>query len=86
MAYRYDVAALGSAIVDVLAPVDDKFLLDHNITWPTLLNGTGQTDYARAYGVTDIPASVVVARDGTVAHVDLVHDHLDDAIAKELER
>jgi len=31
MAYRYDVAALGSAIVDVLAPVDDKFLLEHNI-------------------------------------------------------
>lgn len=31
MAYRYDVAGLGSAIVDVLAPVDDEFLLEHNI-------------------------------------------------------
>lgn len=31
MAQSYDVAALGSAIVDVLAPVDDDFLLTHNI-------------------------------------------------------
>ena len=31
MAHSYDVAALGSAIVDVLAPVDDAFLLTHNI-------------------------------------------------------
>ena len=31
MAHAYDVAALGSAIVDVLAPVDDTFLLTHNI-------------------------------------------------------
>jgi sugar/nucleoside kinase (ribokinase family) len=31
MSRTYDVTAFGSAIVDVLAPVDDKFLLDHNI-------------------------------------------------------
>lgn len=31
MAYTYDVAAIGSPIVDVLAPVEDQFLLDHNI-------------------------------------------------------
>jgi sugar/nucleoside kinase (ribokinase family) len=28
---RYDVAALGNAIVDVIAPADDGFLLTHNI-------------------------------------------------------
>lgn len=31
MPHSYDVAAIGSPIVDVLAPVDDQFLLDHNI-------------------------------------------------------
>ena len=31
MPHSYDVVAVGSAIVDVLAPVDDQFLLDHNI-------------------------------------------------------
>jgi sugar/nucleoside kinase (ribokinase family) len=31
MAHAFDVAALGSAIVDILAPVDDKFLADHAV-------------------------------------------------------
>jgi sugar/nucleoside kinase (ribokinase family) len=31
MAQNYDVVAVGSAIVDVLAPVDDQFLLTHNV-------------------------------------------------------
>ena len=31
MAQKYDVVAVGSAIVDVLAPVEDDFLLTHNI-------------------------------------------------------
>lgn len=31
MAHRFDVAGLGNAIVDVLAPVDEQFLLDHSI-------------------------------------------------------
>lgn len=31
MQQRYDVAGLGNAIVDVIAPADDAFLLQHNI-------------------------------------------------------
>jgi sugar/nucleoside kinase (ribokinase family) len=31
MALEYDVAGLGNAIVDVIAPADDAFLLQHNI-------------------------------------------------------
>src|SRR5258707_8011677 len=31
MAHRFDVAGLGNAIVDVLAPVEEQFLLDHSI-------------------------------------------------------
>jgi sugar/nucleoside kinase (ribokinase family) len=31
MSRAYDVTAFGSAIVDVIAAVDDRFLLDHNI-------------------------------------------------------
>ena len=31
MSTTYDVTALGSAIVDVIAAVDDRFLLDHNV-------------------------------------------------------
>lgn len=31
MPYSYDVAGIGNAIVDMIAPVDDGFLLKHNI-------------------------------------------------------
>ena len=31
MAHSFDVTGLGNAIVDVLAPVDEQFLLDHSI-------------------------------------------------------
>jgi sugar/nucleoside kinase (ribokinase family) len=31
MAHTYDVAAMGNALLDVLAPADDAFLLRHNI-------------------------------------------------------
>ena len=31
MAHTFDVAGLGNAIVDVLAPVSEQFLLDHSI-------------------------------------------------------
>ena len=31
MADPYDVAAMGNALLDVLAPADDAFLLRHNI-------------------------------------------------------
>jgi thiol-disulfide isomerase/thioredoxin len=75
----------GESLASVLPDVR-RFLLDHNIVWPTLVNGAGDADYARAYGVTEIPANVLIAKDGTVAHVDLVRDHLDDAIAKEVAR
>jgi sugar/nucleoside kinase (ribokinase family) len=31
MAHKYDVAGLGNAIVDVIAPAEDAFLLEHNV-------------------------------------------------------
>ncbi len=31
MIATFDVAGLGNAIVDVIAPADDRFLLEHNI-------------------------------------------------------
>ena len=31
MAHKYDVAGLGNAIVDVIAPTEDAFLLEHNV-------------------------------------------------------
>ena len=48
-----------------------RFLLDNNVRWPNLINGTGTNDYAKAYGVAEIPSNVLIGRDGTVIHLDL---------------
>jgi thiol-disulfide isomerase/thioredoxin len=60
------------------------FLLDHNVGWPTLINGQGDNDYAKAYGVTELPANVLIAKDGTIAHIDLVNKNLEPAIARAI--
>lgn len=59
-----------------------RFVMDHNIRWPNLVSGTGARDYARLYGVTDIPASVLIGRDGTIIHLDLWRKNLERVIAK----
>jgi len=70
------------AKLETVMPNIRHFLLDHNVTWPTLINGPGDKDYAGAYGITEIPANVLVARDGTVADIDLVAKNLEATIAR----
>jgi thiol-disulfide isomerase/thioredoxin len=62
-----------------------RFLLDYNVTWPTLMSGQADKDYAGLYGVTEIPANVLVGKDGTVVHIDLVRKNLEPMIARVLE-
>jgi thiol-disulfide isomerase/thioredoxin len=61
-----------------------RYLLDYNVTWPTLLNSPGEHDYAASFGVTEIPASVLIGRDGKVSHLDLVGKKLEKAIAQAI--
>jgi thiol-disulfide isomerase/thioredoxin len=70
--------------LETVMPNIRHFLLDHNVGWPTLINGQGDKDYAKAYGVSEIPANVLIARDGTITHIDLVHKNLEPAIAKAI--
>ena len=63
-----------------------RFVLDHNIRWPNLVNGTGAQDYAKAYGVSDIPANVLIGRDGSVVHLDLTARNLESVVAQQLGR
>jgi thiol-disulfide isomerase/thioredoxin len=72
----------GGQKLETVMPNIRRFLLDHNVRWPNLVNGTGSHDYAGAYGVTDIPANVLIGRDGTVAHVDLVRKNLDSVLSR----
>ena len=61
-----------------------RFLVDHNVLFPNLVNGAGSADYAKAFGVTDIPANFLVGRDGTIQNVDMAPARLESAIRKAL--
>jgi peroxiredoxin len=56
---------------ETVLPNIRRFLTDHNVRWPNLINGTGTNNYAQAYGVTEIPSNVLIGRDGNVIHLDL---------------
>ncbi len=68
--------------IESIMPNVRRFILDHNIRWPNLINGTASAqDYARSHGV-EIPANVLIGRDGTVIHLDLTRKNLDTVIAR----
>jgi thiol-disulfide isomerase/thioredoxin len=76
----------GGAKLDTVMPNIRRFLLDHNVRWPTLINGSGEKDYATSYGVTEVPANVLIGRDGVVAQIDLVQKNLEPVIARVVGR
>lgn len=50
MGAEYDVVALGNAILDVIAPVDESFLLEHDIP-KARMNMINEARCAYLYGV-----------------------------------
>ncbi len=73
-----DTQENGGQKLETVLPNIRRFLLDYNVPWPTLVNGTGDHDYAQAYGVADIPANVLIGPDGTVVQIDLSRRNLRD--------
>jgi hypothetical protein len=61
-----------------------QFLIEHNVPWPNLLNGAGAQDYAGAFGVREIPANVLIGRDGRVVHLDLTASNLERVVQQAL--
>jgi len=61
-----------------------RFLLAMRVSWPNVMNGTGANDFAKAFGVTDIPANFLIDRDGKIIQVELSDIDLDKAIDKAL--
>ena len=74
----------GGQKLETVLPNIRRFLLDHNVPWPTLVNGSGDRDYAAAYGVSDIPANVLIGPDGTVVQVDLSRRNLEKVVTRLL--
>ena len=72
--------------LDNVLPNIRHFLLDYNVTWPTLINGGGDKNFAEAYGVTAIPSNTLVGRDGTVIQIDLVSKNFESVIDRATAR
>ena len=66
----------------LVAPAVRRFLLAMRVSWPTVMNGTGANDFAKSFGVTDIPANFLIDRDGKIIQVELSDIELDKAIDK----
>jgi thiol-disulfide isomerase/thioredoxin len=81
-----DTLQNGGTKPEVVMPNIRRFLLDHNVRWPNLVNGAGPQDYAAAYGVTEIPTNVLIGRDGTVVHLDLSRKNIAQVVAKAVGR
>lgn len=68
--------------LDALMPNIRRFALDYNLRWPNIVSRPGDGEIAAAYGVTDIPASVLIGRDGDIAAIDPPRKSLESTIAK----
>jgi thiol-disulfide isomerase/thioredoxin len=68
--------------LETLMPNIRRFVLDYNVRWPTLVNGPADGDVAKAYAVTEVPANVLIDRDGKVAAIDLSRKNLESTVSK----
>jgi thiol-disulfide isomerase/thioredoxin len=66
-----DTLQAGRPKLEAVLPNIRRFLLENNVRWPNLVNGTATNDYAKAYGIAEIPSNVLIGRDGAVIHLDL---------------
>jgi hypothetical protein len=79
-----DSLDVGGKTPDAVRPAVRHFLVEYNVRWPNLINGSGNQDYARAYAVSEIPANVLIGRDGTVNQLDLTRSNLEKAVIRAL--
>lgn len=63
------------------------FIKDRNMTWPQYFDGKGWgNEIAQQYGISSIPATFLIGKDGTVAATNLRGDALDEAVSYQLSK
>lgn len=70
--------------VKQLNPALRRYLVGQGVKWPVVMNGTGANDWAKAFGVTNIPANFLIDRDGKIIRVEVFGTELDKAIASAI--
>lgn len=62
-----------------------RFVVEFGIPWPNVLSGEGERDIAGRYAVPEIPANVLIGRDGTVSTFDLKGADLLRAVSQTVK-
>src|SRR5205814_940659 len=65
-----------------VVPALRRYLVSMKVPFPVIVNGRGAEDFARAYGVTDIPANFLIDRDGKIVRIEMNGPELDKAVAE----
>lgn len=64
----------------------ESFVADNEMTWPQYFDGKGwENDLAKEFGITGIPATFLIGKDGKIAGSNLRGSALEDAVAGLLE-
>ncbi|MFT4550682.1 MAG: thiol-disulfide isomerase/thioredoxin [Verrucomicrobiales bacterium] len=65
----------------------DKFVAGKKMPWPQQFDGKGwSNEISTSFGITSIPATFLIGKDGTVVASNLRGDALEAAVAKELAK
>lgn len=64
----------------------DAFVAENKMTWPQYFDGKGwENDIAREFGITGIPATFLIGKDGKIVASNLRGDALEKAVADQLK-
>ena len=75
-----------AAKADAIRSTARRFLIDHRVSWPNLIDLSGNKGIAAAYGVSEIPANFLIGRDGTIVAFELSGADLDRAVNQALAK
>jgi thiol-disulfide isomerase/thioredoxin len=70
---------------DAVRSLVRRFVVENNIDWPNLVALPGPSDPSGAFGVTEIPSSFLIGRDGKVRDLDLTESNYRRSIEKALD-
>ncbi|RUL86934.1 peroxiredoxin family protein [Tautonia sociabilis] len=66
-----DALANGGRPLEEVLPEVREYVLRHNVPWPNIVNVPGDGDIARAFGISEIPANVLIDGTGRIAALEL---------------
>ncbi|MEO6810360.1 MAG: TlpA disulfide reductase family protein [Isosphaeraceae bacterium] len=76
----------GGQPLEQVLPNIKRFLIDHNIPWPSVIDEPGDKTIAGSYGVTEVPSNFLIARDGKIVQLDMTRANLNKVITKALAK